>query len=125
MVYNSIRLFLEHLSIWHQLYELNSSKDTKMPIKRIVDIRPEESPKPAEIRIIKKWKPYLQKKPDLWFLFVDVRGDAIKAMCPVEEESLFMRPNPNAPTCPCFLQATSHKLAELADISKSVSQRCR
>lgn len=46
-----------------------------MSLKRVVDIKTEESPKLIEIRVIKKWKPYTpddQKNPNLWFLFVDV-----------------------------------------------------
>ncbi|KAK1427718.1 hypothetical protein QVD17_16411 [Tagetes erecta] len=59
-----------------------------MSLKRVADIRPKESTKVIEIRVLKKWKPHtedFQKKVDLWFLF----GDAIEAMCNAKDAGHF------------------------------------
>lgn len=54
---------------------MTAAKSCRMSLKKVADMKPQDSPKPIEIRVLKKWKPFApdeRKKPDLWFLFVDV-----------------------------------------------------
>ncbi|KAD5317255.1 hypothetical protein E3N88_17201 [Mikania micrantha] len=59
------------------------------PISRIV---PGDAPEPLEIRIIRKWIPYIKKQeknPELCYLFVDIHGDAIEAVADLDHEVYF------------------------------------
>ncbi|KAK9049500.1 hypothetical protein SSX86_031531 [Deinandra increscens subsp. villosa] len=59
-----------------------------MSSKRISDIKLDEPTAPLQIRIIKKWKPYM-KPTELCYLFVDIHGDGIEAICASHEEDYF------------------------------------
>ncbi|KAD4583998.1 hypothetical protein E3N88_21599 [Mikania micrantha] len=93
-----------------------------MSFKHISDISAGDSPEPLEIRVLKKWVPFVgktEKKPEICYLFVDMHGHAIEAAADLSREkdfdsiidvgSCYMVNNYVAIPCRSYMPAVPHQ----------------
>ncbi|KAK1435161.1 hypothetical protein QVD17_00921 [Tagetes erecta] len=63
-----------------------------MATTRVSEILPMKSPKQLEVRVLKRWRPFTpdpKRKTDMWYLLVDIHGDAIEATCEAKDVEHF------------------------------------
>ncbi|KAK9055483.1 hypothetical protein SSX86_026566 [Deinandra increscens subsp. villosa] len=71
--------------------EALSTKIKRMASKGLADIIPEEEPFPVEVRVLKKFTPYLGKQvpKHRYMLLIDQKGDLIEGKCEINDTHIY------------------------------------